>query len=244
MALTNKDVNVTADVAPKTKGNNTANQELISLGTAEIASMDEAARANLASKSGTLHFVSLLGLKSKKTERVISGRQSVESFQSVGITLVSDEPISVPVIDIKKDKNTGIDPATDITYRDVAAGEEFNLSYYEFMYLIVRDEYGCLCEAGGDPQGCYLAVKMPAYARGEAKLPTPTICFKSGSPKENMIAIDEQDAEGKWSIKPEYAEKFGDLLRRRTPTRSAGAKTKTPKPVVVAKALQKILYNN
>lgn len=243
MALTNKDVNTT-DVAPKATGKSTGNNVLVNQGTAIIAGMDQAARDALGAKSGTLHFVTLLGLKSKKAERVIAGRQSVETFKSVGITLVSDEPISVPVIDIKKDKTTGIDPATDITYRDVAAGEEFSLSYYEFMYLIIRDEYSGLCSRGDDPKGVYLAVKMPAYIKGEAKLPTPTICFKDGSPKESMIAIDEQDADGKWSIKPEYAEKFGDLLRRKSPTRAAGSKTKTPKPTVVAKALQKILGVN
>lgn len=240
MALNNKDVAAT-DVAPKTTGKETGNAQLVATGTSIIAGLDEAARANLTSKSGTLHFVNLLGLQSKKAERVVSGRQTVETFKSVGIVLVSDEPISVPQIDITKDKDTGIDPATDITYKDVAAGEEFALSYYEFMYLIVKDEYSGLCANGDDPHGVYLAVKMPAYTRGQAKLPTPTICFKTGSPKENMIAIDEQDADGKWVIKPEYAEKFGALLRRKAPSRSQGTKAKIQKPVVVAQALKKIL---
>jgi hypothetical protein len=240
MALANKDVAAT-DVAPKTTGKESGNAQLVATGTSIIAGLDETARENLASKSGTLHFVNLLGLQSKKAERVIAGRQSVETFKSVGVVLVSDEPITVPVIDITKDKDTGIDPATDITTKEVAAGEEFALSYYEFMYLIVRDEYSGLCAKGDNPQGVYLAVKMPAYTRGQAKLPTPTICFKEGSPKDGMIAIDEQDAEGKWVIKPEYAEKFGALLRRKAPSRSQGAKTKTPKPVVVAQALKKIL---
>lgn len=240
MALANKDVNAT-DVAPKTTGKKQNNDVIQETGISEIAAMSDEARDNLASKSGTLHFVNLLGLQSKKAERVVSGRQAIETFKSVGVVLVSDEPISVPQIDITKDKDTGIDPTTDITYKEVAAGEEFVLSYYEFMFLIIRDEFGGFCAKGDDPKGAYLAVKSPAFLKGESKLPTPTICFKVGSPKEGMLAIDEKDAEGNWVIKPEYAEKFGALLRRKTPTRAQGTKAKIQRPTVVAKALQKLL---
>lgn len=241
MALHNKDANPVTDVQPKAKAGN--ENFLIPKGSAIIAGMTEEQRANLCSKSGTLHFVNLVGLQSKKADRAVAGGQSVDSFQPVGVTLVSDEAISIPQIDITKDKTTGIDTATDVTYKNVQAGEEFVLSYYEFMWLIVREEYGGCCEKDGDEKGLYLAVKTPAYASGKAKLPTPTICAKSGtkSPKEGMIAIDVQGADGKWEIKEEYAEKFGALLRKRSPKRSGGSGTSLPKPVCISQALREIL---
>lgn len=243
MALENKENLVS--VVPSTKGKSTANDELIAQGNAILAAMSDEERSNLASKSGTLHFVRLLGLQSKKAERVIAGRQTITTFKPVGIVLVSDEPISVPVIDITKNKDTGIDPATDITYRDVAAGEEFDLSYYEFMYLIIRDEYAGFCSRGDDPRGCFFSAKTPAYWRGEAKLPTPTICFvKEGSPKETMIAIDEQGPDCIWYVKEPYAEKYGALLKRKTPVRKGGSSVQTPKPIIISQALKKILGAN
>lgn len=247
MALTNKDV-MPADVqettvpkgASKTKGVD----ELANQGTAIISGMTDEQKEALGAKSGTLHFVHLLGLQSRKAERVVAGRQTIETFTPVGVTLVCDEAISVPQIDITKDANTGIDPA-DVTYKEVPAGEEINLSYYEFMYLIVRDEYSGRFEVNGDPVGAYLAVKTPKFLEGKAKLPTPTICFRgTGSPKETMIAIDAKGADDKWEIKPEYAEKFGALLKRKTVTRTGvkgGNKNSIPKPVVVSQALKKIL---
>lgn len=149
MALVNKP-NTTATAAQgavtpqgaSAKGKKTkANEEVLAKGTEILATMDEAQRAALGSESGTLHFVQLLGLASKKSSRRVSPTESKDCSTPVGITLYSDKDIEVPVIDVLKDKNTGIDPETDITYVSVKAGEQFDVNYYEFMYLILRDEY-------------------------------------------------------------------------------------------------------
>lgn len=246
MALTNKanTVKPNAGVAPTAttpKGKKTAaNEEVLAKGQEILASMSEEERKNLGSKSHTLHFVHLLGLASKKSSRRISATETRDCSTPVGVTLVSDIDIEVPVIDVLKNKDTGIDPKTDISYRKVKAGEQFDLTYYEFMYLILRDEYAGFCEANGDPKGCYFSPKLPAFWKGEAKLPTPTINFKSGSVKATMIDIDEKGPNG-WQIKPQYAEKFGPLLQKSKPQRAAGQKSATPAPTVVAVALQRIL---
>lgn len=243
MALTNRDQNLNAGQAPVTQGGSgKANDEILAKGSALIASMTDEQREALGSKSNTLHFQNLLGLQSKKADRVGKAREVIDSFKPVGVTLVSDIDIEVPVIDVLKDKNTGIDTATDIGSRSIKAGEPFDLTYYEFMFLIVRDEYSGFCDRDGDPHGVYFSPKMPAFWRGEAKLPTPTINFtKDGSPKEHMLSIDVQNAEGKWSIMPEYQDKFGALLRKAAPTRAAGTKKNTATPTVVAVALKNIL---
>lgn len=247
MALTNnasKAVTPNAgavSTATAAKGKKTkANEEILAQGSEILASMSEEQRNALGSKSGTLHFQNLLGLASKKSSRRVSANESVDCSTPVGIVLVSDEDIQVPVIDITKDKNTGIDPATDITYRTVKAGEQFEVSYYEFMYLIIRDEYAGVCEANGDATGAYFSPKLPAFWKGDAKLPTPTLNLKNGSVKASMIDIDEKGPNG-WEIKPQYAEKFGALLRKSRPQRASGTKSATPAPTVVAVALQKIL---
>lgn len=219
-----------------------ADKSYLTTGQAEIAAMNEEQFAQLGSMSGTLHFQHLLGLQSKKSDRVGKGRQSFESFKPVGVCLKTDVEIQVPVIDVTKDKTTGINPETDITYRTVGAGETFIVNYYEFMYLIIRDEYAGFCSREGDAKGVYFSAKMSAFLKNQAQLPTPTINFAGdGSPKEGMIAIDRKEADGRWVIKDEYKEQFGALLKRKTPQRSGDNKPSIPTPTVTAVALSKIL---
>lgn len=249
MALANNKVtgatpaaNAPAAAGTASKGKKTeANEVILAQGNEILASMSEEQRAALGSKSHTLHFVRLLGLASKKSSRRVSATESKDCSTPVGITLVSDEAIQVPVIDVLKNKDTGIDYETDVTYREVAAGQEFDVTYYEFMYLILRDEYAGFCSNGEDARGVYFSPKLPAFWKGEAKLPTPTVNFKVGSVKASMIDIDEKGPNG-WVIKPQYAEKFGPLMKKSTPQRASGAKSTTPAPTVVAMALQKILF--
>lgn len=246
MALTNKsnpvapNAGVSAPNAAANKGKRTkANDDIIAKGTEILASLSEEQRNALGAKSGSLHFVQLLGLASKKSSRRVSATESKDCSTPVGITLVSDEAIEVPVIDVTKNKMTGIEPE-DISYKTVQAGEQFDVTYYEFMYLILRDEYAGFCEANGDARGAYFSPKLPAFWKGQAKLPTPTLNFKNGSVKSTMLDIDEKGPNG-WVIKPQYAEKFGALMTKRTPQRAAGTKASTPAPTVVALALQNIL---
>jgi hypothetical protein len=246
MALTNTKVTGTQGTpgatATAAKGKKTeANEVILAQGNEILASMSEEARAALGSKSNTLHFVRLLGLASKKSSRRISADVSKDCSTPVGITLVSDEAIQVPVIDVLKNKDTGIEYGTDVAYIEVPAGQEFDVTYYEFMYLILRDEYAGFCSHDGDARGVYFSPKLPAFWKGEAKLPTPTVNLKVGSVKASMIDIDEKGTNG-WVIKPNYADKFGPLMKKSTPQRAQGAKSATPAPTVVAMALQKILF--
>lgn len=242
MALNGKSATPVAPVAPKTqegaKRNRSANEEIIAQGNAIIAQMSEEERANLGSLSHTLHFKHLLGLASKKDRRKVSKDETRPCSKAVGIVFVSDIDIEVPEIDINLNSDTGI-RKEDIKYRKVKAGEEFFLSYYEYMYLITRNEYAGLCEANGDPKGAYFSPKLPAFYSGDKKLPTPTINLKSGSVKENMIDIDVKTEEG-WKIKPGY-EKFEPLLKKSRPRRASGSKNTTPTPTLVSVALRQIL---
>lgn len=234
MALKNTDV--ITDTATDLKDRD----YLIAKGTTLYAGKTEEERQVLGSKSHTLHFQYLLGLASRQTTRKTSKTQAVSSATPVGIVLVSDEDISVPVIDVLLDKDTGIKPE-DIGEREVKAGEEFIVTYYEFMYLIVRDEYACVCCDGDREGGVYFAAKMPAFLNGKTKLPTPTINQRKGAIKQTIVTIDEKDESGQWQIKEPYREKFGKLIQKTVTQRSANQKNAIPTAVAVALAMQEIL---
>lgn len=226
------------------------NEDLIQQGKEILAAMSKEEIDLLGSKSGTLHFVHLLGLASKKTNRSIGGvnnRTYKDSSTPVGITLRSDIDIEVPVIDVLKNKDTGIDLQEDISDIWVKAGEEFHLTYYEFMFLILKDEYAGFFEANGNPYGAHLSIKSPAFMREKVKLPTPTINFAkgTGSIKACMIDIDEKNPDGIWVIKRGY-EKFAPLVqngkrRKRRSKKDSGTANDYPVPTLIAIALQEEL---
>ena len=194
--------------------------DIHSTGKKIISEMSPEERAVLRSKCGTLHFVKLLKLASKRADRMVAGQETRVSYKAVGIVLYSDEDIVVPDIPGHYNKDTGI-PPEEIKSRKIKAGEQFYLTYYEFMFLMFKPEYAGYCSRDDDPYGVYFSPKMPKFLSNDAKLPTPTINFsKAGSPKEVMDEVDEYKPEiKKWVIKEEYQEKFGSLLPTVTPMR-------------------------
>jgi hypothetical protein len=137
------------------------NKAVRDVGNEELEKLSKAEYDALANKSGTLHYRSLLGLESQYTTRTKhkgKSRKYVNDIKPIAVVLVSDERIEVPQIDVKLNSLTGIDES-DIQKVFVEAGQVFALTLYEFMYLIMQDEYGCYCEANGDPRGLYLSVK-------------------------------------------------------------------------------------
>ena len=190
----------------------------------------------LGSKSGTLHFITLLGLASKESRRKV-GENYLPCPTTVGVRLQTDETILVPVIDVRKNKDTGI-TSEDIKVRTIQAGEVFDLNMYELMFLVTKEEYGGFISRNGNPQGVYFAPKMHKFNTGEAKLPTPALNFKSGtgSIKAEMLVIDEK-VDNKWGIKSEFAEQFGGLFEKKEKVK----KVAVPTPTVVALALRQML---
>ncbi|WP_220699888.1 hypothetical protein, partial [Geobacillus stearothermophilus] len=123
------------------------------------------------------------------------------------------------------------------------------LTLYEFMFLIIRDEYGGFCcDEYGNSDGVHLSVKSPAFYRGDAKLPTPTINYnkKYGrrSIKAGMVDIDVYMPDGSWVIKPQYADKFGALLKNTEKYRKISGGKLPPAPTLVALALKEKLNLN
>ncbi|WP_169338210.1 hypothetical protein [Paenibacillus sanguinis] len=210
--------------------------------------------------SGTLHFVRLLGLASKRTLRPKKGYdlnsdnpnldRYTDASKAVGVELISDIDIEVPVIDmnlvnelmrVKKsdEQPTYIDPKGDVSTRSVKAGEYFCLSMYEFLFLMIRDEYSGVFRRDDtdDDWGMKIEFKwidaMEQYTDGtwglksvvedvgdrrvkKFVLPTPFVQYHTrggSSIKSSMIDIDEKGENG-WQIKPEYA-RFAPLMKQK-----------------------------
>ena len=221
----------------------TANALLIAEGNRLIEEMSEEEKARLGSQSDTLHFIWLLGFASKQKTRKIANYYGVEATKistPIGVKLRTDIDIEIPYLkDVTKNNKTGIDPIEDFDYRIVKAGEEFNLTLYEFMYLIIRDEYNGRLSVNGKDFYAYLSVKAHAYGevyklkdneenvknsgiqsskdKRTNLLPTPTIIFEkdNGSSRENMVDIDVRNEDGEWFIKEEEYKRFEPLLNRR-----------------------------
>jgi len=235
-----------------------------------IKDLSEEELSKLGSMSGTLHFVRLLGMASKKDTRTVKkykfdgdniGRD-IEWFTPVGVELISDIDISVPVIDMHLVKElmrkkrpgeppTYFDPKGDVGERKVRANEPFYLSLYEFLFLMIRDEYAGMLrrDETDDDWGVNIEFKwtnaLEQYSDGswglksmtdefgtkKFVLPTPYVRYFArggGGPKVGMIVIDEVDDQGVWRIKDEY-KRFEPLLKRRVRADKSADKNKDGK---------------
>jgi hypothetical protein len=228
-------------------------------------------REKLGSMSGTLHFERLLGLASRKTSRPLKGYdlnsdspnldRYKDASKAVGVELISDVDIEVPVIDMNlvnelmrvkrsDEQSIYIDPKGDVGTRSVKAGEFFCLSMYEFLFLMIKDEYAGVFRRDDtdDDWGMKIEFKwtnaMERYTDGiwglksivedigdkkvkKFVLPTPFVQYHTrggNSIKASMIDIDEKGKNG-WQIKPEYA-RFAPLMKRK-PRSDKGKKRNT-----------------
>ncbi|WP_289137755.1 hypothetical protein [uncultured Brevibacillus sp.] len=173
---------------------------LLDLGQSTVSSMDQGDRTLLGSKSGTLHL--------KKELNFIGHVKN----RAVGVTLVSDEDIRIPIIPVTLDyfdENyvNSINPVK-IDSKIVNAGEEFDITLYEFMFLIIQNQYAGHCEAFGDPKGICFVPNLKSYIKGKVKLPVPRIKGTQTLERVNISDI----INGVTQIKPEYIEKFCKLL--------------------------------
>ncbi len=208
-------------------------------GMAAISAMSEDERKLIGSKSHTLVFNQLLGQESNKSSRRVNKNETETCATSVGANVTAIEDVLVPVIPITRNWKTGLEDG-DVTYTVISAGTTFDMSLMELMLLLSRDEFGGFMATKDDPQGVRFSPKVSTYYDQKQKLPTPALNLVSGAIKESITAIDFQEGDT-WKIRPEYAEKFGDLMKKSTPKRTGGAKTSAPSTTTrVAKAISAI----
>ncbi|MFG6497282.1 hypothetical protein P8610_18105 [Fictibacillus sp. UD] len=193
-----------------------ANDEIQARGRKILNSLNKEEYNKIGSKEDTLHFIFLLGLASKKKTIKVNETRVKDISTPIGVRLKTDIDIEVfHLKEVTKNKDTGIDLTQDVEYKTVKAGVTFDLTLYEFMYLIIRDEYGGFLKVYKKDFYAHLSVKLPAFLRGDAKLPTPTIVFQkeNGSARASIIDIDIKTPNG-WEIKSEF-KRFEPFIKRR-----------------------------
>lgn len=135
----------------------------------------------------------------------------IDTTVPVGVTLMSEIDLKVPVLPYSFEYEDGIDPHV-IQYKDVKAHEEFHMTLYEFMYLLLQDEYVGVCRIQGSSDNAELDFKdFEGYLTGKCGLPQPKLEIKDRKvikSKEIYRKLDD-----KIEILPEFREKFGVLLR-------------------------------
>lgn len=220
-------------------------QEFKDRGAALGAQLTEEQIALEGSKSGDVAFVCAVGNPKQKQDRVSKG-QSVPCYKPVGYKFKALADIKVPVLPLKDGCKTLIDVDVQAeTEVAVKKGQTFVCNLREYGALISRPEYGGTFD--GEGKRVYLGVTFS----GERLDPYPILKAAEGSVKETMdlIADVTKNADGtdKYTIKPEYEEKFAVLLKPRKIERNSAGGAKASEAGQSAKNVARALsdwYSN
>ncbi|MEK5440118.1 MULTISPECIES: hypothetical protein [Paenibacillus] len=174
--------------------------EVQNYGLGLINMMEPAQKLLIGSKSSELHFINRLMYVTMTRNRF------------VGFRLWSEFTIEVPVISITKDGSTDIFPESDITTRVIAAGDQFNLNFFEFMFLVCHPDYAGYIEAFGNPKGVSFSPNFKQYFNGHSRLPLPLFKFENEKLLKELNPIEiSSTSTGKVLIKHEFLNQFGEL---------------------------------
>lgn len=224
--------------------------EFKSLGESIGANMTAEEKALEGTKRGAVAFVCALGDPRKRQDRAVGredGKQkSVPCWKPVGYKFKALEDIMVPQIPLKENNTSLIDVAVEnATEVPVKAGEEFILNLREYGTLISKTEYNGVFN--GEGKTVYLGVTFS----GNRSEPYPIMRAEGGSVKTNMELIADEEkvhtADGrevsKYTVKPEYADKFGVLFKTRSISRSARSGEKSNEKALAASNIARALQD-
>lgn len=218
-----KEVVATEKTAPKKP---TGVADLKAQGEQIYASKSEEERSAMGSKSDTVEFISLITnpyfsvSRKEKDGKVVKGEETVGAiFKNVGT-----EPLTVKTFP-NKTYNVMDADFEKMEDREIAPGEEFQMTSVEVAELMTRDEFGSRITGGG---------KIVSYTtqtpKDPTQMPTTKLRIKDGSVKEFSVSIADTSADGKTkTMKEEFQEKFGIFATRGTRRNSVGGRSKAPK---------------
>lgn len=178
------------------------------------ANYDDESKNVEGSKSNTLLFVIPLGNPAVQQKRVEKGTNLASSLV-VGYRLKTLEDITVPVCE-PGDSGEHMDYKS-ISEKPVKAGEEFDVSLPELGLLISRIEYGGVINTKEDP------VQLHVTITGTRNEPLTVLKRPDAPIKDKILDIATKDATGKWTVKPEFAEKFGHYFTRKSALRGGSS---------------------
>lgn len=218
------------------KDKNTAFVKFKQTGVSVREQMTEEQKALEGSKSGAVKFITALGNPKKPVKRV-QGGERLPSYEVVGYKFEALEPVQVPTCLPKKGAKSNMDVEAP-TWREVKAGEQFDLSCAELGVMIAGIEYAGVFNGGGDEVILHVTISK---ARGG--VPNTVLKRREGALKSDLtlIADKESGENGKstYTVKPEYADKFGYLfVQTQTNRGTAGATKVGESPRELAAALR------
>lgn len=194
-------------------------------GQALRAQMTEDQKAAEGSKRDKVAFVAAIGDPTHPQSRT-ENKQSKAGVLIVGYRLKALEDMTVPVCPLKPDCKDPLDCA-GISSITVKAGDTFDVNLAEMTLLISQPEYAG--KFSGEGQEVYISSSSTQDA---AKVRPIFRLVEEGSIKTNTIMIadivgKETDPKGKGQavIKPEFADKFGAWIRKKSAKKSAGSAT-------------------
>lgn len=228
-------VKAPAPDATKVKGKTAAMTDAFKAkGRAAREQLTEDQKAAEGSKSATLSYLGVLVDPSKKANRTGSGRANFPCHLNVGFAFVSSEDITVPVIPYTSTFTSVVDvdfsAATEVT---VPAGQKIYVNNMELAALLSKPEYAG--KANGTANGASpVALSVSFSEKRGADSPLPILRPTDGGGSVKLVSIPIADAaetapDGKvlrWQVKPEFAEKFGVLFRKKTASRPVGTAPK------------------
>ena len=214
-------------------------------GEALGAQMSAEEKAQEGTKRGAIAFVCALGNPKQKQDRM-SGGKAVPCFKPVGYKFKALEDVQVPVIPLKENYTSLIDVAVEnATTVTVKAGQMFSCNLREYGALISQTEYNGIFN--GEGREVFLGVTFS----GSRQEPYPILKASEGSVKENMELIaDVEEVKGadgaavkKYTVKDEYAEKFGMLFKARSATRTGSGSSRASEAGIAASNIASALQD-
>ncbi len=170
-------------------------------------------------KSDKVAFVAALGNPNKKQDRK-EKNEYVPSYVVVGYKFKLLEDMTVPNSPYPENY-TGMLDTEAITEVPHKAGEIVALNLVETAAFLSRPEFAGKISGDGD------VVTLSVRVSSDAQKHLPVLNKAVGSIKSNMELVAEmvvgpEGGKGTPVVKPEFAEKFGPMFKKRSATKSKG----------------------
>ena len=206
--------------ASKTAGGNKPFENFKKTGTAIREQMSEEEKQMEGCKSHLVKFEIALGNPQKPMKRV-QNQQKLNSYEVVGYRFKALGDVEVPTC--KPTANTIKNPmdCEAPTWRTVHAGETFDLTSCELGHMISRIEFSGIFNGEGDE-----VILHVTTTKSRAGAPLSVLKRRGAPLKDNMLLIadkEEIDGKKKFTVKDEFADKFGYLFVRRTSNNGHGS---------------------
>lgn len=219
---------------PKQKGKASDERDkLYEAALAELGGTEAVDFSVFGTKSDTLTFIKPIGRNSVKSSYTDRAQIPHSCPDVIGGRFVSTEPIVVPVVPAEQTPETGFDLA-QVTYREVAANENFDITLMEAVLLLTQDEYAMQFMYDGKAGIGGITGRFAALASG-SKLPTPYLVVNKVSIKADQLEVDEK-IDDVWVVKEEFA-RFEPFVLNGTQSSTSVSRAKPTQSVAIKNTL-------